>query len=104
MDSGANSAAVTVVAEVHPAAVSPISPVTDGVKVHQRRVVNKTTGEVSVRPTVIPTSIAMKESEGADPLDKSLSSAFFQNLRKSGDAHAAKVKIAYLETVESVLI
>jgi len=83
---------VTVVAEVHPAATSPVSPATEGVKVHQRRVVNKTTGEVSVRPAVATTSAATKDNEGSDPLDKSLSSAFFQNLRKSGDAHAAKVR------------
>ena len=57
-------------------------------KVHNRKVINKTTGQVSVRPTVVSTSTSSASTgpeEHADPLDKSLSSAFFQNLRKSSD-------------------
>lgn len=68
----------------------------EGAKVHQRRVINKTTGEVSARPAA-PVSVSTaasqsKDSEGSsDALDKSLSSAFFQNLRKGSDPHAAQV-------------
>jgi hypothetical protein len=50
-------------------------------KVHNRRVVNKATGEVSSRPAGITTSNA----SAPDMLDKSLSSAFFKNLRRNGD-------------------
>jgi len=94
LDSGVNSASSTAVAAA-PSASS--EPVVEGAKVHHRRVINKATGEVSVRPAA-PVSAGSanslsKESEGSnsDALDKSLSSAFFQNLRKGSDPHAAQV-------------
>lgn len=84
------------VLNAHAAAAAPPAPISSKMseepilpeaKVHQRRVVNKTTGEVSVRPTVArPVGGA-----DADPLDQSLSSAFFQHLRRSGDSHLKKV-------------
>ena len=74
----------------------------ESAKVHNRRVVNKSTGEVSVRPAVPVSAVSAtslsKESEGSsDALDKSLSSAFFQNLRKGSDPHAAQVNFECIE-------
>jgi hypothetical protein len=65
----------------------------DEKKVIKRRVINKATGEVTARPVpaaATAAAAAAATTTGAaagrinDPLDKSLSSAFFQNLRKSG--------------------
>jgi hypothetical protein len=54
--------------------------------VHNRRVVNKATGEVSSRPA----GAAAGTAPATDMLDKSLSSAFFQNLRRNGDGTIAE--------------
>jgi hypothetical protein len=71
-------------------AITPVTPITpdeavpadhEVKKVHHRRVVNKTTGEVSSRPA----GSAASNASAPDMLDKSLSSAFFQNLRRNGD-------------------
>jgi hypothetical protein len=62
----------------------------DEKKVIKRRVINKATGEVTARPVPAAAAAATATTTGAaagrinDPLNKSLSSAFFQNLRKSG--------------------
>lgn len=82
----AREAAAAVFAPLSKATHEPSLP---EAKVHQRRVVNKATGEVSVRPTAAKPAAAGAD---ADPLDRSLSSAFFHHLRRSGDSHLKRVR------------
>lgn len=82
-------------------------------KIHHRKVVNKLTGDISIRPITMnislsSTNISLLPDDNNpynvlenQPLDKSLSTSFFENLRKSKDTntkpiHRTIVRILYI--------